>query len=82
MLCVTTIVNKHCNKMEHSYIKHPCDNENKNVLSIHRSEYMSVVVLGCLVMTTLCLQYISILPFPYLHIVMPMLFQQVLEFNK
>ncbi len=52
--------------MEHSYIKHPCDNENKNVLSIHRSEYMSVVVLGCLVMTTLCLPlYLySSLPLP------------------
>jgi hypothetical protein len=78
MLYVVTTLNKHCKKMEHSYRKNPCDHENKNVVSIHMFEYISVIVLGCLVTTTLCLPlylYPSP-PFPSsnLQIVMHMLF--------
>ncbi len=55
MLYVVTIVSKHCKKMEHSYKKHPRDHENKNVMFIHRSKYMSFIVLSCLVTTIFCL---------------------------
>jgi dolichyl-phosphate-mannose--protein O-mannosyl transferase len=55
MLYVVTIVSEHCKKMEHSYKKHPRDHENKNVMSIHRSKYMNVILLGCLVTITFCL---------------------------
>jgi len=41
--------------MEHSYRLQPHDHENKNVVSIHRSKYMNVIILGCLVTTTLYL---------------------------
>ncbi len=40
--------------MEHSYKKHPCAHENNNVMFIHKSKYTSVIILGCLVKTTLC----------------------------
>jgi hypothetical protein len=40
MLYFATIVGKHCKNMEHSYKKHPCDHENKNVMFIHKSKYM------------------------------------------
>lgn len=53
MLYVAIDVSKHCKKMEHSYKKHLGDHENKNLMSIHKSEYMNVIILGCLVMTTL-----------------------------
>jgi hypothetical protein len=69
MLYVATIVNEHCKKMEHSYKKHPRDHENKNVMSIHRFKYMSVIVLGCLVTTTLCLPLY--LYFPFLCLLKP-----------
>jgi hypothetical protein len=55
MLYVATTINKHCKKMEYSFKKNLCDHENKNVVFIHKSKYISVIVLGCLVMTTLCL---------------------------
>jgi len=55
MLYDATTINKHCKKMEHSYKKNPCDHENKNVVFIHMSKYISVIILGCLVMTTFCL---------------------------
>ncbi len=39
MLYFATIIGKHCENTEHSY-KHPCDHENKNVVFIHKYEYM------------------------------------------
>jgi hypothetical protein len=53
MLYVATIVSKHCKKMEHSYKNLPYDHDNKNVMSIHTSKYMNVIVLGCFVMIIL-----------------------------
>ncbi len=47
MLYAGTIINKHYKKMEHSYRIHPNGHENKNVVSIHWSEYMNVIILGC-----------------------------------
>jgi hypothetical protein len=41
--------------MEHSYRKHPCDCDNKNIMFIHKFEYISVIVLGCFAKTPLCL---------------------------
>jgi hypothetical protein len=51
--------------MEHSYRKHPHDRENKNVVNIHESEYISVIVLGCFVKTSLYLAlFIYLFPSP------------------
>jgi hypothetical protein len=55
MLYDATIIHKHCKEWNIHKKKHPHDHENKNVVSIHKSEYISVIVLGCLVKTTLCL---------------------------
>jgi hypothetical protein len=46
MLYATIIINKHCKKMGHSYKKHLHDHENKNVMFIHMSKNISVIILG------------------------------------
>jgi hypothetical protein len=64
MLYVATTISKHCKKMEYSYKKHPRDHDNKNVMFIHKFEYISVIALGCLVTTTFYLPLYLYFPPP------------------